>query len=122
MHVLEYIGTTNGSARLQAGARIAITCVGVVFVGELRASQDASGARLVALGDSTVTSGRYGHCKLSIVDGQVVLYDCGSDNGTWIVHGDTFQRVGSIASPTTIAAGTEIAIGRSRFRVLDIPD
>src|SRR5690349_2863945 len=97
--VLECIASTESGSVL-VGMRIPIEATGVVFVGELRASQQPEGARIIALNDATVTSGRNGHCRVWLNDERVVLCDCESDNGTWILNGDGARRVGSIHSPT----------------------
>ena len=118
MYMLEYVGTIPLGTTIQPGTRIPITAAGLVLVGKARPSQDAAGANLIALGDTTVSSGRYGHCRIWLRSADVVVHDCGSDNGTWIAQGSASRPAGSVGAPEIVGDGTELLIGRCRFRIV----
>lgn len=118
MYMLEYVGSSPLGTMIKPGTRIPITETGLVLVGEVRPSQDAAGASLIALGDSTVSSGRHGHCRIWLRDAEVVIRDCGSDNGTLIDNGRASRLASSVGAPEVVSHGTELSVGRCRFRVI----
>jgi hypothetical protein len=115
-YALEYLG--RGRPGEDLGARIEVTERGVVFVGEYRPGLHPAGTVVVALNDNTVTSGRRGHCRVWLSGGQVVVGDCGSDNGTWIARDGKTKRVGTEQSPDVVLPGSEIYVGACRLRLV----
>jgi hypothetical protein len=117
-YALEYLG--RGRPGEDVGARIEVTEKGVVFVGEHRPGLHPAGTVIVALNDNTVSSGRGGHCRVWLSsNGQVVVGDCGSDNGTWIARDGKTKRVGTEQSPDVVLPGSDIYVGACRLRLVE---
>jgi hypothetical protein len=116
-YALEYFGRGRPGEGL--GARIEVTEQGVVFVGEYRPGLHPAGTVVVALNDNTVSSGRGGHCRVWLREGQVVVGDCGSDNGTWIARDGKTMRAGTERSPDVVSPGSEIYVGACRLRLVE---
>lgn len=95
---------------------------GTILVGQRRPYHEDAGALVVSLNDSTVTSGRHGHCRLWPAEGSVLIADCGSDNGTWLLDGDAPRAAGTLMAPTRIEVGQIVCVGRSRFRLAMVAD
>ena len=100
-------------------ARIELGPAGLLLVSEVRPYHRNQQCAVVALQESTVSSGPGGHCRIWISAEEVWVVDGGSDNGTWVTRDGTVLASGNFRSPVRARAGDIIGVGRVQYRLIE---
>jgi hypothetical protein len=104
--------TAKLTGATQAEAGIEFEIAGAVVIGRFDPNVGPIDVDLGGLSEGSFVSRR--HARIEFRDGQWVLEDLGSSNGTFLRKGDEFIR---IAEPTPLADGDLVVFGKPQFRV-----